>query len=248
MKMTTTTTTTSTTTTTTTFALTLDSVRLSEESFSNTPSSGLALLHRMASTHNECGFQALLIFDSSARLPDSYRVDPVIVEDLSCHLLVCSPMDTFYKPETVPDHFKMTMSIENYLDLYAFIHCKWPSVLAQMIKNASCMADGKEWVRIKPYLLFLNDGVCQYKALLGPDLIFFASIDSQNVVKTSTPGKNCKDFIVQVSIQKGNQTFNLPLSTVSKLFSNTEAYQHIQSAYLMACKRKSPAVPSQTAT
>jgi len=201
----------------------------------------------MLSTHNDCGFQAMLIFDSAARLPDSYRVDPVIVEDLSCHIQVCPPMDTFYKPSTVPDHFKMTMSIENYLDLFAFIHCKWPSVLAQMIKNASCMADGQEWVRIKPYLLFLNDGVCHYKALLGPDLIFSASIDSQNVVKTSTPGKASKEFIVQVSIKKKDQILNLPLSTVSKLFSNTEAFQHIQTAYLMACKKKTTPVCQETA-
>jgi len=231
------------TTTTTTkipFVLTPDNVHVSEECFSNTPSSSCVFLHRMLSTHNDCGFQALLVFDSTAHIPDGVSLAPMIVEDLTCHLQVCPPMDTFYKAASVPDHLKMTISIENYLDLFAFIHCKWPNVLAQMIKNASSMAEGNNWVRIKPYLLFLNDGICHYKALLGPDLSFCASVNSQNIVNKGAGGKD--EFIVQINIMKKDQTLNLPLSTISKLFSNIEAYQHIHTAYLMACQKKTPSV------
>jgi len=237
-----------------TVKVTPDVVHTSEECFSNSSTTGLVFAHRILSNHDESGFHALLIFDSKSPLPEGASLAPMIVEDYTCHVQICPPMDTFYKHSTVPEHLKMSMTIQNYLDFYTFVHCKWPLVFAQMVKNAKAMVSGKEWIRINPRLVFLNDGVCNYRVLLGKDLIFSASIDSKNVIKKAKATEDSKnvikneteeipiEFFVQASIQIKDKKLDIPMATISRLFQELDTYQHIKTAYLLACKRKRPPV------
>ena len=229
-----------------TIKLTPDVVHTSEECFSNSSTSGLVFAHRILSNHDESGFHALLIFDGKSPLPEGASLDPMIVEDYSCHIQISPPMDIFYKHSAVPDHLKMSMTIENYLDLYTFVHCRWPNVFAQMVKSAQSMISGKDWIRINPRLVFLNDGVCNYRVLLGKDLIFSASIDSKNVIKKATE-ESPIEFFVQASLQINEKKLDIPMATIAKLFQEIDTYQHIKTAYLLARERKKSPVQFESA-
>lgn len=212
------------------------SIKVTNEHLACLPGKGAVLLHGLASSAVEEGFQAIIIFDKSVKIPPSLGLpDARDLTHSTCFLQVSPCFQHVVKYCDTPEDRKMAISVQNYLDLYAFFHSYWPKVTSQLLALGNDMRSGTDWVQLSKNLSFLSNGTCNYSATVGKDLTFTASLDSKTA-------KNCSDFTFVVSISKKDKVLRLPLATVTKLFGDIHGYKHIETMYLTAVQSPHPSV------
>ena len=210
-----------------------DHVHVSNEKLSCFPDIQSILCHQLQSTANEHGFQAILLFEKSERDFRETLGELGDVRENSVFLQTSRPYTKFVKQSLAEPGCSMTLSVENYLNLYSFFALKWPLVLNKLTATSNSMSSGKDWVRVGKNLKFLHHGRCVYSCTLGDDLQLTATASSK---KNGTG-----DYELGVVISRGDSEYELPLSTVTKLFGETEAYHFIFEQYKARQGRQSVA-------
>lgn len=206
-------------------------VKVTNEHLSCLPRKGAILLHSLASSAVEEGFQSAIVFDKRTRVPASLGLPEITdAEDLTCFIQVSPCYQHFVKYRDAADDSKIVLTVQNYLDIYAFFNFKWPSVASKLLAYASDMRAGTDWVQLTKNLSFLSNGTCNYSATLGDDLILTASVDSR------TAQSSGGDFTFVVAVAKNDRVLKLPLGTVTKMFGDIQGYKHIEKMYLTAVR------------
>lgn len=204
-------------------------LRVANETLSCRPDVDAILSHQLQSTASEYGFQALLVFKKCEK--DFLETIGPSSEDFpsglgAAYLQSCKPYTKFVKHSKADVGCKTILTIENYLNLYSFFVLKWPLVLNQLTATSSSMSSGKEWIRIGKNLKFFHNGQCTYSCTLGGDLKLTATAGSK---KNGTGDYEIGLFLCRAG--GDDSQFELPVSTVTKLFSDTEAYHFILEHY-----------------
>jgi len=199
-------------------------LRIANETLSCRPDADAIISHHLQSTANEYGFQALLVFKKCEKdFLETIGPSDDFQSGGCAYLQSCKPYTKFVKHSKAEPGCKMTLSIQNYLNLYSFFSIKWPLVLNQLTATSNCMSSGKEWVKIGKNLKFFHNGQCTYTCTLGDDLKLTATAGSKK--------NGSGDYEIGLFLCRDDSQFELPVSTVTKLFSDTEAYHFIFEHY-----------------
>lgn len=198
-------------------------LRISNEQLSCQPDLDSLFCHQLQSTAKEFGFQALLLFEKcDAKCKETIGL-PEDFQSGGAYLQTCRPYGKFVRQVKAEPGCTITLTVENYLQLYAFFVIKWPLVLSQLTASSASMSSGTEWIRAGKNLKFLHHGQCVYSCNLGSDLRLAATAGSK---KNGTD-----DYEIGLVIFRGDFEMELPLSTVTKLFSDSQAYHFIFEQY-----------------
>lgn len=202
----------------------IENVRLSNESFSCEPDGKSVIFHQLHSSSTEYGFQCMIVFEANEAQVAEAVGDTNSGKANTVYFQITKPYTKFAKQSKAEEGCCLEVSVDNYLDLYCFFASKWPLVLNQLCATLNSMKTGTDLIRIAKNLKFLHHGECNYQCTLGDDLHLTAKASSKKSSKN--------EFEVGVVISKpGFGHLELPLSTVTKLFNDTEAYHFLYQKY-----------------
>jgi len=203
----------------------IEAATISNERLVNVPDLASPLCHQLASTAIDGGFQSIIIFAKKKRYSEMAGLPAdSTFSDNTCFLQTTEPYQTFVKQRDAPRGHFLNVSVQNYLSMYSFFHAKWPLVCSKLMSNANAMIEGSGWISLATNLSFAEHGKSVYTCTLATDLHLEAIVYSREV------SDKTKIFL-EVKISKGSLSMQLPLTTVTKLFSDASAYHAIQERY-----------------
>ena len=200
-------------------------VPLSNEKLSNEPLDAIVLSHSLGSLSNVGGFQCLVVLDASQPFPPSLGLPSHnCVAENTCFLQVTSPYEVFQPQRQADENRCLEVTLEEYLNLFAFFLQRWPMVHAKMGATVRDMQKRDAWVSASNHVKFMSVGRCSYTVTIGANLGFRAEA-------TMDKEKGDGAFFFRAELIKDGKSVPLPLDTCRRLFAAEEDFALLSSMY-----------------
>jgi hypothetical protein len=144
----------------------------------NKPDTKSLLMHSLASSYTQPGFQAILCFYSKPIVPCHLGLPPLDNYEDKVFLQVASESQPFLLHTQVAHGQSMQINVTEYLILLQFIQKEWSRLESKLQYQLTTMRQGTDPIHITARLVFYNNGSSIFKTNLSSRLVFKAWIES----------------------------------------------------------------------
>jgi hypothetical protein len=146
----------------------------------NTPDAQSLLLHAVASSSDEEGFQAIISFHQRPHLPNHLGMPVLSNYEDKAFLQVGVENSAFHLQSQAPKTHAMQVTVTEYLILLQFVGNEWPRLQSKLNTQLTTMREGTDPVFISGHLMFYNHGASHYRVSLSSRLTFRACVESRD--------------------------------------------------------------------
>lgn len=217
-----------------------------EAIFYNTPDVQSLLLHAVASSSEEEGFQAIISFHQRPHLPAHLGVPVLSNYEDKAFLQVSVENTPFHLQSQAPKTHAMQVTVTEYLILLQFVGNDWPRLQSKLNSQLTTMREGTDPVFISGHLMFYNHGASHYRVSLSSRLTFRACVESRD------PQQKIKTWLERRSLNDANsdsliQDMTLPMNALTILSKDVNGIQALvdqMAAYKNRSRKRSKSVLS----
>jgi len=218
-----------------------------DASFYNTPDIQSLLLHAVASSSEEEGFQAIISFHQRPHLPAHLGMPVLSSYEDKAFLQVSMANTPFHLQSQAPRTHAMQVTVTEYLILLQFVGNDWPRLQSKLNSQLTTMREGTDPIYISGHLMFYNHGASHYRVSLSSRLTFRACVESR------VPEQKIKTWLERRSLNDGSgssseiQDMELPMNALTILSQDVNGVQALvdqMSAYKSRARKRSKSVLS----
>jgi len=217
-----------------------------DASFYNTPDAQSLMLHAVASSSEEEGFQSIICFHPRPHLPAHLGMPVLSNYEDKAFLQVGVENTPFHLQSQAPKSHSMQVTVTEYLIMLQFVGHEWPRLKSKLQSQLTTMREGTDPVFISGHLMFYNHGASHYRVSLSSRLTFRACVESRD------PEQNIKTWLERRSHTDATsdspiQEMALPMNALTILSQDVNGVQTLvdqMAAYKNRSRKRNKSVLS----
>lgn len=214
--------------------------------FYSTPDAQSLLLHAVASSSEEEGFQAIICFHPRPHLPSHLGLPVLSSYEDKAFLQVSLENTPFMLQSQAPKTHAMQVTVTEYLILLQFVGHEWPRLQSKLNSQLLTMREGTDPVFMSGHLMFYNHGASHFRVSLSSRLTFRACVESRD------PAQKIKTWLERRPLSDANgdsssQEMALPMSALTILTQDTNGVKALveqMAAYKNRSRKRNKSVLS----
>lgn len=218
-----------------------------DPSLYNTPDVQSLLVHSVASSSEEEGFQSIISFHPCPNMPSHLGMPILSNYEDKAFLQVSVENTPFHFQSQAPKTHAMQVTVTEYLILLQFVANDWPRLQSKLNSHLTVMKEGTDPIYISGHLVFYNHGASHYRVSLSSRLVFRACVESRD------PEQVVKTWLEKSPINDGNSDSSavhcmaLPMKALTILCQDVNGFKALvdqMAAYKNRSRKRSKSVLS----